>query len=99
MMWPLMGSNVSGFITGFINISVSSCGQCVVISGESGAGKTESAHLLVQQLTVLGKVSSMDHKHNISLPRYSRLLFVLYLDSEMRNFLGTHFVNLKKPSQ
>lgn len=30
--------------------------QCIVISGESGAGKTQSAHLLVQQLTVLGKV-------------------------------------------
>ncbi|XP_048223562.1 myosin-IIIa [Perognathus longimembris pacificus] len=29
--------------------------QCIIISGESGAGKTESAHLLVQQLTVLGK--------------------------------------------
>uniref|UniRef100_A0A8C9F9R9 non-specific serine/threonine protein kinase n=1 Tax=Pavo cristatus TaxID=9049 RepID=A0A8C9F9R9_PAVCR len=28
--------------------------QCIVISGESGAGKTQSAHLLVQQLTVLG---------------------------------------------
>jgi len=34
------------------------CVQCIVISGESGSGKTESAHLLVQQLTVLGKVWS-----------------------------------------
>ncbi|XP_055464565.1 myosin-IIIa [Psammomys obesus] len=32
--------------------------QCIVISGESGAGKTQSAHLLVQHLTVLGKANN-----------------------------------------
>ncbi|XP_064474850.1 myosin-IIIb-like isoform X2 [Ornithodoros turicata] len=32
--------------------------QCVVISGESGAGKTESANFLLKQLVALGKASS-----------------------------------------
>lgn len=32
--------------------------QCVVISGESGAGKTESANLLLRQLVALGKANS-----------------------------------------
>ena len=30
--------------------------QCIVISGESGAGKTESANFLLKQLVTLGKV-------------------------------------------
>ncbi|XP_078137393.1 myosin-IIIa [Sander vitreus] len=41
--------------------------QCVVISGESGAGKTESAHLLVQQLTVLGKANNQTLQEKILL--------------------------------
>jgi len=31
--------------------------QCIIISGESGSGKTVSADLLVQQLAELGMVS------------------------------------------
>uniref|UniRef100_A0A8C1BU81 non-specific serine/threonine protein kinase n=1 Tax=Cyprinus carpio carpio TaxID=630221 RepID=A0A8C1BU81_CYPCA len=41
--------------------------QCIVISGESGAGKTESAHLLVQQLTVLGKANNQTLQEKILL--------------------------------
>ncbi|XP_023679234.2 myosin-IIIa [Paramormyrops kingsleyae] len=41
--------------------------QCIVISGESGAGKTESAHLLVQQLTVLGKANNRTLQEKILL--------------------------------
>ncbi|XP_045391066.1 myosin-IIIa [Lemur catta] len=42
---------------GYQSMITYSSDQCIVISGESGAGKTESAHLLVQQLTVLGKAN------------------------------------------
>ncbi|XP_071751510.2 myosin-IIIa [Centroberyx gerrardi] len=41
--------------------------QCIVISGESGAGKTESAHQLVQQLTVLGKANNRTLQEKILL--------------------------------
>nr|XP_057916582.1 myosin-IIIa isoform X2 [Doryrhamphus excisus] len=41
--------------------------QCIVISGESGAGKTESAHLLVQQITVLGKANNQSLQEKILL--------------------------------
>ncbi|XP_037366629.1 myosin-IIIa isoform X2 [Talpa occidentalis] len=43
---------------GYQSMVTDTSDQCIVISGESGAGKTESAHLLVQQLTVLGKANN-----------------------------------------
>lgn len=38
--------------------------QCIIISGESGSGKTMSANFLVQHLTLLGKAptSSLEEK-------------------------------------
>lgn len=39
--------------------------QCIVISGESGAGKTESANFMVQQLTQLGKAPNRNLEERI----------------------------------
>ncbi|KAL4636181.1 myosin-IIIb isoform X1, partial [Arapaima gigas] len=39
--------------------------QCIIISGESGAGKTESAHLIVQHLTFLGKGNNQTLREKI----------------------------------
>ncbi|XP_011369328.1 myosin-IIIa [Pteropus vampyrus] len=50
---------------GYQSMVTYSSDQCIVISGESGAGKTESAHLLVQQLTVLGKAGNITLQEKI----------------------------------
>ncbi|KAH8041089.1 hypothetical protein HPB51_013749 [Rhipicephalus microplus] len=39
--------------------------QCIVISGESGAGKTESANLLLRQLVALGKATNRNLEDKI----------------------------------
>uniref|UniRef100_A0A4W6DX34 non-specific serine/threonine protein kinase n=1 Tax=Lates calcarifer TaxID=8187 RepID=A0A4W6DX34_LATCA len=49
-----------------ISLMVTFC-RCCHYYGESGAGKTESAHLLVQQLTVLGKANNRTLQEKILL--------------------------------
>ncbi|XP_072033973.1 myosin-IIIb-like [Amphiura filiformis] len=46
--------------------------QCLIVSGESGAGKTESANFLVQQLAKLGK--AVDHSLELRVLQVNPLL-------------------------